>query len=614
MATKVKTLPKVMLALVVGASLFMGIRYLDSAGYLSKPTTVKSDVPQQAVLPEIKDTPAAPAVAKQPMPTDAAKTGNAAMKILIYAWNAHAGLLYANGGPRTTSGSLVDKAGADLLIVREDDNSKLQAGLLSAAKATKAGKFFGDGAPCVTIMGDGAPAFLAGANPELAKVSPQSIGIVVGSFGFSRGEDKLMGRASWKTNPKAARGALIAGVLRDGDWNIAMKWAGDNGIRNNPDETSWDPDALNWLSTDSYIEAAEKYVTGTAMEKDPNGGPDLPAGVCVERKVVKDGVATGEKRTVCVNGVVTWTPGDVTVAHKKGGLASIVSTKEYRSQMPNTLICVKAWAEQNRKTVEAVLLAAFEGADQVRNYPDAAHKAAEIAVAVYKEETPEYWEKYRVGVTEADKTGMMVPLGGSAVNNLNDDLNLYGLNPGGANIFGATYTIFGNILVQQYPKLYPSYPKVEEILDTSYVKNVAAKAPELAQAVPADVPVFTGAQMKQVVSKKSWSISFETGSAAFKPDALKTLQEISNGALVADELVIEIDGYTDNTGDAGGNMELSRRRATAVRDWLMKQSATNFPATRFTVVAKGQMVPVASNATEEGRSKNRRVDLILGVE
>lgn len=601
---KVKTLPKVLLAVATGAGLFMGYRYIRDQGYLSK-QGAKADVPQAAALPDIKDTTLG-AVAKASDPgADAAKTGNPAVKILIYAWNAHQGLIFANGGPRSTKGSLMAKAGIDLQLTREDDNNKLQAALVSAAQATAAKKPVVDGASCVTIMGDGTPAFLAGANPELAKISATSTGVVVGSFGFSRGEDKFMGRAAWKANPKLARGSVIAGVLRDGDWNIAMKWAGDNGIKNNPDETTWDPDALNWFGTDTYVDAAEKYVSGTEKEG------DLPTGVCAERKVVRDGVVTGEKKKVCVNGVVTWTPGDVTVAKKKGGLVSIVSTKEYRSQMACTLICVKQWAEEHRTEVEGLLSAAFQGADQVRSFPEAAHKAAEISAVIFKEQDAAYWEKYAKGTTEADATGVQVALGGSAVNNLSDNIQLYGLAPGGANVFAATYKVFGDILVQQYPKLVPSYPSIESVLDTSFVQHLAAKAPASA---PADMPKFTGAPVKDVVSKRAWSIEFQTGSAAFKPEALKALQEISNGALVAEELAIEVHGYTDNTGNPQSNQELSKRRATAVRDWLMKQSSTNFPATRFTVVPHGQEKPVATNGNEEGRSKNRRVEIVLGTQ
>ena len=102
--------------------------------------------------------------------------------------------------------------------------------------------------------------------------------------------------------------------------------------------------------------------------------------------------------------------------------------------------------------------------------------------------------------------------------------------------------------------------------------------------------------------------------ATFTPDAIKQLQELRNGLLVADELAIDIIGHTDNTGDPDRNLALSASRAQAVKTWLMQQSATSFPADRFGKVSgQGQDAPVASNANEAGRAKNRRVEIVLGT-
>jgi len=593
MATRIKVLPRLVLVAVAAIALFFAMKFVVTKYVSSAPT--KSEVPKQANLPEVKEG-TTNNVAAVGLPSGTPTTSSLPeIRFQVMAWNAQMGLMFANGGPKTTQGSLMETHGANVLITREDDGNKMQASLVAFATALQTDPQPKTGTHFVVIMGDGSAAFLAGLRPTLAKLGPQYAAEVIGSPGYSRGEDKFMGQPQWKDNPKTAHGAVVAGVLRDGDWNIAMKWAGDNDLRNNPDETTWDPEALNWMAANDFIDAGQKYIVGA----------------CEDRRVVREGKLTGETKHVCVDGVVTWTPGDVNVAHNKGGLVSIVSTKEYRAQMPATIIGIKKWDEANRTEVEALLAAMFEGGDQVKQYDAALHKAAEISAAVYKEESAEYWQRYYKGVTEADKQGLIVSLGGSSANNLNDNLQLYGLAPGSANIFAATYTTFGDIVVQQYPKLVSSYPGVTEVLNTSFVQNVSARS--VGNVAAADLPKFTGGALTNVVSKKTWSITFQTGSANFTPEAQAQLRKLADDLLVADELAIELHGHTDNTGTDAVNMSLSERRAEAVRDWLMKQSSSNFPASRFTVIAHGSTQPVASNSTDEGRAKNRRVVVVLGT-
>lgn len=594
---KLTPLSKILIVLVLS-----GVAYAiaSGTGILDKlapeAATKESTVPPKADLPSLGDQGGSNTVAVSMPGAEPGCTDKTDVRFLIWAWNAQTGGLFANGGPRAAQNSLMCQRGVDLSFVREDDTSKMQEQLV--AFATELSKGVAQptaGSHFIAIMGDGGAAFLKGLNDTLKRLGPEYTAKVVGSMGYSRGEDKFMGLPAWKANAQTARGGLVSGYLRDGDWNIALKWLGDNGICNNPDEHTYDPNCLNWVAASDYIDAAEKYI----------------AGYCEDRPIVNKGKRTGDKKNVCVNGVVTWTPGDVNVAQKRGGLVSIVSTREYSSQMPNVIIGIDKWMKQNRSTVENMLGAFFEGGEAVRGNEQAFSRGAEISAAVYREDDAAYWKKYFKGVTERDKQGLMVELGGSSVNGLADNLLLFGLTPGSQNLFAATYRVFGDIVVSQYPELMPSYYPVEQILDTSYVQALAAqKAPTTA----AIVPKFEAEQkLTNVVSRKSWQIQFDTGKATITSGSQQDLDQLLRDLLVASAAAVEVHGHTDAAGNADANMRLSEERAFAVKAWLEQKAPVNFPAGRIRVFAHGQTNPVAPNSSDTGRAQNRRVEIVIGT-
>ena len=570
----------------------------------SSSSHAQPSVPPKADLPTMSATGAM----KQPVqiiaPPTSAKAGCPGIpetRMLIWAWNAQQGLLFANGGAQATEGSLMCNNSVDLKLTRQDMADQMQAELIKCAgELAKGHDDCATGAHFVAIIGDGAAAFFAAVNPALAKLCPDCTAEIIGSAGYSRGEDKFMGPAAWKQTPAASAGGVIAGYLRDGDWNIAMKWAGDNAICNNPDEKTYDPSCLNWVAASDYIDAGAKYITG----------------YCEQRPVVGGGKPTGKTARVCVDGVVTWTPGDVNVAQGKGGLVSIASTKEYIYQMPNVVIGLRTWDRAHRTRVTGLLRAMTDGGQQVKQSTAARQRAAEISAAVYAEKDAAYWSKYFDVVTETDKQGHSVELGGSAVNNLADNLLMFGLGADRAgvahSIFAATYTVFGNIVVHYYPELVPSYPGVASVVDLSYLQELAT---QVAVTVPAEVPAYSAADPsddadKQVVGRKSWRINFETGSAHFTADATQLLEELYAQTVVT-RTIVEINGHTDADGDAETNRELSRRRALAVRDYMTRRSPVSFPETRFRVTGFGEDSPVAPNDTAANKARNRRVEIVM---
>jgi outer membrane protein OmpA-like peptidoglycan-associated protein len=490
----------------------------------------------------------------------------------------------------------MQKHGLNLDIERQDDYSKMQSELVTCASQLASGKKnCTNGANFVTIMGDAGPAFFAGLNSQLSQLGPEYTAEIVGSAGRSFGEDKFMAPPAVAQDAKNGRGLLVAGVLKDGDWNIAMFWAAENEICNNPDPTTYDPDCLNWVSTPSFVEADEKYIQGAC---------------CEDRPVVKNGKRVGETRNVCVNGVVTWTPGDVAVAKKKGGLVSVLSTRENGSQMANAIIGIKKWNSENRPVVEGMLRAIFEGGDLVKSGGmTVLRRAGDASAKIYKEETGAYWAKYYRGVEEEDAQGNLVSLGGSRVFNLADNVRYFGLEPGAANAYAATYTLFGDIAKQQYPADLPSYPPVTDILNTSFIQSILESG---ATKGVVDAPVFTEAPVtSEVIAKRSWHITFDTAKATFGKGASSQLDDLTKALVVASDTVVEIHGHTDNVGNPESNKVLSLARANAVKSFLERTAPANFPSGRLVVVAHGQDSPAAPNDTPDGRAKNRRVDIIL---
>jgi outer membrane protein OmpA-like peptidoglycan-associated protein len=102
-------------------------------------------------------------------------------------------------------------------------------------------------------------------------------------------------------------------------------------------------------------------------------------------------------------------------------------------------------------------------------------------------------------------------------------------------------------------------------------------------------------------------ISFETGQAALKPTAQLTLAKLAGIAQVFPNINMRIEGYTDSTGSAATNQKLSEARAKSVYDFLKAQGVAE---TRLAFQGLGPEYPVADNATNEGRAKNRRVEIV----
>ena len=127
-------------------------------------------------------------------------------------------------------------------------------------------------------------------------------------------------------------------------------------------------------------------------------------------------------------------------------------------------------------------------------------------------------------------------------------------------------------------------------------KMVAVSSDDMAKALDADGRIAL------------YGIEFDTGKSTLRAESRETIAQIAKLLTALPELKLDVVGHTDNVGDAASNQKLSQRRADAVVTALVEEHGID--DTRLVARGEGLDKPLADNATEEGRAKNRRVELV----
>jgi len=523
-------------------------------------------------------------------------SGKPLVRIAAYAWNAQSGIIVSNGGPKTTKGSLMEKNGVNLEIIRQDWLSELRNMQMKFIEEFDRGEAYpssNKSAFAIMMMGDGAPFYISSMQKSLnEKYGKDKYHVqVMGVVGMSNGEDKLIGPPNWKSDPKSMKGSVISAVLGDGDWVTTINYCFANGLKVNPDPATYDADAVNIYPSenDDYIKSAEELIKSQTT------------GWTVSLKEVVNGKLTGKTVNKKIDGCATWTPGDKTVFDKLSGFVDIVSTKEFNNQMPTVVIGVKEWAEKNPEIVSNILKSSLTASNQMKNYEDWKVRASKAVADTYQMETPEYWYKMFKGQQET-KNGLTYNMGGSKVFNYADVMQYFGLTDG-VNRYKSVYNQVSGYLTELNPfgfnENVGAVVPYDEAVNLFFLKNIND-----IESTSADKADYSN-QATQVIASGEWKINFNTGSAEISNSSSKEVEKIYNLLVQAENTKITVVGHTDNVGNADSNLVLSKNRAQAVVNYLKQKG---IPENRFQMVdGKGQNDPVADNNTASGKALNRRV-------
>lgn len=136
--------------------------------------------------------------------------------------------------------------------------------------------------------------------------------------------------------------------------------------------------------------------------------------------------------------------------------------------------------------------------------------------------------------------------------------------------------------------------ETEKRLDTIYKESAAVNARECQLL------------MNSIV--RGSAIRFSVNSSVIRTESYDVLKKVSDVANRCTNTIIRIEGHTDSDGSQGYNLELSKRRAQAVINHLVKQGV---PLERLDAKGNGERKPVASNATAKGKALNRRIEFVV---
>src|SRR5215472_13456569 len=288
-----------------------------------------------------------------------------------------------------------------------------------------------------------------------------------------------------------------------------------------------------------------------------------------------------------VDAAVAWDPDMSDAVTKRAGAKKIYDTRVANRLIADILVVSDRFAARHPQTVLKLAQGWIEGVEFIHTQPERAYN---MIGTVKDFNIPSDLAKTMLGgVKLADYADNAAFMG------------TQGSNSDYANIFNMAEDMYREL------RMIKRTSNPEDSIDRRYIKQMSGSG--FSTASSEAIEYHQPSKGATPIATQHRSIYFDPASAHMSLDSRAVVDEIGGQMRAYENTIVDIEGNTDATGQRGYNMQLSRQRADAVKQYLMEKYG--FPGARFRIAGNGPDKPLDNNATPEGREKNRRTDILL---
>jgi outer membrane protein OmpA-like peptidoglycan-associated protein/ABC-type taurine transport system substrate-binding protein len=286
-----------------------------------------------------------------------------------------------------------------------------------------------------------------------------------------------------------------------------------------------------------------------------------------------------------VDAAVAWDPDMSDAVTKRPGAKKIYDTRVANRLIADILVVSDRFAAENPQTVINFAQGWLEGVEFIKSQPTRAY----TLIGTIKD--------FNIP-TDLAKT----MLGGVRLSDYADNMAFFG-KAGGESDYANIFKMAQDMYREE--QLIKHIADPDSSVDRRYIEALNGKFSSTSTEAPIEYKAPTKGAVP--IATQHRSIYFDTNSTNMSLDSRAVVDEIAEFMRAYENTVVDIEGNTDSTGSREHNMELSRERADAVKRYLMEKHG--YPASRMRTAGNGPDKPMDTNATPEGREKNRRTDI-----